>query len=401
MPIYSYKAYDRQGVEQSGLSEAGGESEAREKLRAQGLLPFELQPAGADDGVGETGGNASFSLADRARFARQVGALLRGGVPLARAIAGMETQEAWSHRRLVLSALREGIEGGRDLSTVLSDLGEVFDPWSRSVIRVGETTGRLDTAFTELSTHLTREMEHRRRLIAALTYPVIMAIVACGVLTFLLVYLLPMIRTIFADMRGRLPLITRVLIAASDFLRDWGLWTVGGAGVALLIGRTLFRTAEARRQFEQFRRALPLVGPFFAGLQIESWSRNTAMMLRCGVPLLEAVRVGKACSDSVLERDLLEIVEVGLVKGLPLSQALKGAPEIPAMLIQMVEAGEASGDLAGMLAMVAGEFEAESAVRVEVMMNLLEPLLIVVMGVVVGGIMVGVLLPIYEMNRLL
>ena len=401
MPIYSYKAYDREGNERSGLSEAGGEPEAREKLRAQGLLPFELRPAGADDGLGGPAGHATFSLADRARFARQVGALLRGGVPLARAIAGMEGQDAWSHRRLVLSTLREGIEGGRDLSIVLNDLGDVFDPWSRSVIKVGEATGRLDTAFTELAIHLTREMEHRRRLVAALTYPAIMAIVACGVLTFLLVYLLPMIRSIFADMRGRLPLITQALIALSDFLRDWGLWTIGGLGVALLIGRTLFRTTEAQRGLETFRRSLPLIGPFVAGLRIEAWARNTAMMLRCGVPLLEAVRVGKMCSDSVLERDLLEVVEAGLVKGLPLSQALKGAQDIPAMLIQMVEAGEASGDLAGMLAMVAGEFEAENAARVEVMMNLLEPLLIVIMGVVVGGIMVGVLLPIYEMNRLL
>jgi len=400
MPVFAWRAYDAEGKETSGVLDAPDLAEARQRLRTRGLMPFELEPAEGAEAAGP-GSSDGLSLADRSRLARQLGALLKGGVPLAKALAGMESQEAWASRRLLIAGIREGIERGRDLSSVLGERPGVFDPWSLSVIRVGEATGRLDQAFGELAVHLSRQMEHRRRFLAAITYPVVMAVVAIGVLTFLLVYLIPMLEKIFADMRGQLPLITQVLIATSRFLRSWGLLCVAGGAVGLVLGRTFLASAAVRREAEGWIRSIPVLGPFFHLLRVEGWARNTAMMVRCGVPLLEAVRVARSCSDSVLEREALDLVEAGLVKGQALSVALKASPEYPAMVLQMVEAGESSGDLAGMLASVAVELEAESASSLELVLNLVEPLLIVGMGVVVGGIMVGVLLPIYEMNRLM
>jgi len=399
MPLFEYKAYDKEGKEVSGFVDAPDAAGAKSRLREQSLISFELDESGA--GVSGARAGYTFSLADQSRFCRQLGTLLKGGVPLAKALLGMESQEGWAHRRLLLVAIREEIERGRDLSVVLTDRQGVFDAWSLSVIKVGEATGRLDSAFQELSHHLTRKMENRRKLLAAITYPIIMGIVALGVLSFLMVYLIPIVQQIFADMHGSLPLITRVLISTSAFLRQYGILCAAAIILIPVLIRFAFAENLLRRHVESILVRIPILGAFLNAMRIEGWTRNTAMMIRSGVPLLDAIKVGRACSGSVIERDALEIVENGLVKGEPLSTALKRAGGFPALLIQMTEAGESSGNLAEMLNEVASELEAESSTKMELMLNLLEPLLIVAMGVIVGGIMVGVLLPIYEMNKLL
>ncbi|MFZ2960758.1 MAG: type II secretion system F family protein [Candidatus Ozemobacteraceae bacterium] len=400
MPLFTYRAYDRDGREVDGLLEVNDLADARAKLRAMGIMPFQLEPSTGLNPLSRVYRHR-LSLAEQARLARQLAALLKGGVPLARAFAGLETQEAWIGRRLTLSVIREGIEGGKDLTVVLSSLGEIFDPWSLSVLKVGEATGKLDLAFAELASHLSRGMEYRRRLYAALAYPTIMMLVAVGVLVFLLTYLLPMIQGMFADMQGKLPLITRFLIGLGTGLREYGVFIVIGVLGLLAFGRSLWNRPELRRRLEVAAEGVPLAGTFLLTVRHEAWSRNLAMMLRCGVPLLESIRVSRACSSSLTQKDRLELVEHALEKGKALSQALQAAGGFPAMMLQMIEAGEASGDLAGMLGLVAGEYEADSLNTIEILLNLLEPLLILGMGLIVGGIMIGVLLPIYEMNRLM
>ncbi|MBF0498839.1 MAG: type II secretion system F family protein [Candidatus Riflebacteria bacterium] len=402
MPLFSYKAYDSHGDEQAGLIDASDLGEARKRLLERVLIPFEIELSSskAADVTGSPGG-ASFSLGERARLSRQLAALLRGGVPLVRALSGLESQEAWASHRLVLTAVREGIERGRDFSTVLTDIGSIFDPFSLSVIRVGEATGKLDLAFAELATHLNSRLEHRRRLIAALTYPAIMGLTAAGVLTFLLTYLVPMVEKIFSDMHGRLPVITLILIAASDAIRTWGPWALAILLATLILGRPLFSRPEVRLALEGVIFRLPLLGRFLEEMRLEAWARNTSMMARCGVTLLDTVRVARANAASMRERETLGSVEAALVKGRSLSAAMRETGGFSAMIIQMIEAGEASGEVPRMLEEAAGELAADGAARTEMMLNLLEPLLIIAMGFVVGAIMIGVLLPIYEMNRLM
>lgn len=400
MPLYAYKAYDRTGAEREGVLEASEVGEARARLQAQGLTPYELAPAVA--AAGEPGAAAfpAFSLGEGARFARQLSALLRGGLPLARALAALEAQEGWADRRALLVAVREGIERGKDLSAVLAELGGILEPWSLAVIRVGETTGRLDTAFAELSDHLARQQEHRRRFLSAITYPAVTMVVAAGVLAFLMGYLVPVVGQVFADLHGKLPWPTRLLITGGGWLRTWAL-----PGAALLLGgwlagRSMAGGAAWRRNWERLQAAIPWWGSFLDGWRLEAWARNTGVMLRCGVTLLEAVRVARTATASELEREALAQVEAGLEKGESFATALARSGAFPRFVLQMVEAGEASGDLGGLLAVVASELEADNRTRAEVFLTLLEPLLIVAMGVVVGGIMVAVLLPVYEMNRL-
>ncbi|NLI77785.1 MAG: type II secretion system F family protein [Candidatus Riflebacteria bacterium] len=397
MPSFTYKAYDRSGAECDGVVEAAEPGEARARLQAQGLTPFELT-------AGEAGAAPAsfpaFSLGEAARFSRQLAALLRGGIPLARALASLEVQDGWSGRRPVLQAIREGIEKGRDLSAVLTGLGGVLDAWSLAVVRVGETTGRLDTAFGELADHLARQQEHRRRFLSAIAYPAVTFVVAAGVVAFLLGYLVPVVAQVFADLHGRLPWPTRLLIQGGALLKGWGLPALAVALAGWVAGRAALARPAWRRTWERCQQALPLWGPFLDGWRLEAWARNTGMMLRCGVSLLEVVRVARDSSDSELEREALTLVEGALEKGEPFAAALTRSAAFPRFVVQMVEAGETAGDLGGLLATVAGELEAENRTRTDLFLTLLEPLLIVVLGVVVGGIMVGVLLPVYEMNRL-
>ncbi|PKP68027.1 MAG: hypothetical protein CVT83_07080 [Alphaproteobacteria bacterium HGW-Alphaproteobacteria-5] len=396
MPLFQYKAYNQAGDETAGVIDADDLAAARQSLRSSGLAPFSLEPAVEEQGLGFS---RNFSLAEQARFSRQLAALLRGGVPLTKALSGIEAQAAWQSRRPVIVQLREGIEKGRDMSSVIAELGTVFAPSLLAVIRVGETTGKLDYAFAQLAAHLDREMEQRRRFIAAIAYPAITAIISIGVLAFLMVYLVPTVAKMFADVQGELPWITRALIAFSDFFREYWLWLGIGSLSLLLFAHFAMKVPSFRRQWERFSLKLPIWGRFVEGMRMESWARNTGMMIDCGVTLLESVRVLRENHASLLQYEALGQVEKSLERGVSFSDALKSAEFFPLFVIQMIEAGEASGELAPMLHSAATELEADNRVLTELFLNVLEPLLIVVMGSVVGAIMVGVLLPIYEMNR--
>ena len=399
MAVFQYRAYDTGGAERSGRVEAGGADEARQRLRSEGLLPFELT---AENGrLEESLLGAGLSLAESLRFCRRMSARLRGGIPLTDALTGMEQQDAWGKRRHVLIQLREQIEGGADLSTAIERCETGFTPEMQAVLRVGEATVTLAAAFGSLAEHLERQVGQRRRLVGALVYPAVTAILAIGVVTFLLVFLVPTLSTMFANMHGKLPWITQALIFLGNGVRDNGLMLLGLLVVGLLVVRSLLRLARFRRALEYGVGRVPLLGDFLRHLAVEFWSRNAAMMLTSGVTLLEALQTLRKHSRWLMERDALETVISGLKEGESLAVGMKKTVYFPRFLIQLVEAGEASGELPALLGEAAAELEAENRSRVDVMLQVLEPLLIIVMGVVVGGIMVAVLLPMYEMNRLL
>ena len=397
MPLFRYQAYDREGLEVAGVLDADDLASARQVIKARGLAPFLIEPA--SDDAGSSFGAGKFSLAEQARLARQLAALLKGGVSLTKALNGIENQQAWAHRRNSLVALREGIEKGRDLSGVLGEMKNIFAASMLSVIRVGETTGRLDFAFAQLSTHLERELEHRRRLTAAIAYPAITAIISVGVLAFLMVYLVPVVARMFADVQGDLPWITRWLIASSNFFTAWWLAIALTMLAMLAIFRLAMHFPANRRSFEKLQLKLPIWGQFIEGMRMEAWARSTGMLIQCGVTLLESVRVIRENETSILQSEALIQVEKSLERGVSFSEALKTSGSFPLFVIQMIEAGETSGELAPMLFSAAGELEAENRSATELFLTILEPALIVIMGTAVGAIMVGVLLPIYEMNR--
>lgn len=398
MPLFAYRAYDDRGAAISGSLEAPSAGEARERLQKRGLLPFELEEEGA--GSRWDGRTVAFSLAERQRFTRQLAALLRGGVPLARALAALEAQDAWRGQRRSMIALREAIERGSGLSMALETLGNVLDQTACATVKVGETTGSLAEVFQGLAEHFQRRMEQRRRLIGVLAYPAITMTVSLAVLVFVMVYLVPTVSRLFSHIGDRLPWLTRVLIAVSNILQAHGPLLA-----VLLIGSTAsvamaWRIAAWRSRILALVAHIPGVGAMWRDLWLEGWARNMSLMLRSGVALLPAVTISQAHAADSDGATRLTQVEKALERGETFAGALRTA-EFPAFLRQMVEAGEASGDLGGMLELVADDLDADNRARTELLLNILEPILIIVMGVVVGGIMVAVLLPMYDLNRLI
>jgi type II secretory pathway component PulF len=399
MPVYRFKAYDKEGLENSGVLNSEDTMSARSELKKRGLVPFELELDSGDDGG--LFQSSSMTLTEQARFSRQIAALLKGGVPLSKALSSLEGQQAWESRRSIFVELREELERGKGFSEALIEKGKMFSPTLISIVRVGESTGRLDYSFRQLAKSLEREIDHRRRLISAIAYPAITAVISIGVLAFLMVYLVPTVARMFADVQGDLPLITQIIIGVSNFFRDyWKFVGAGAIGFALLFHFGM-KISSFKRKCQLFELKIPIWGKFVQGMKMEAWSRNMGMMIECGVTLMEAIKVMGENETSILLKEALEKVEKSLERGAPFSDSLKNTGHFPLFLIQMIEAGEASGELAPMLESSAAELEAENRVITELFLNILEPTLIVVMGVFVGAIMIGVLLPIYEMNRFL
>lgn len=405
MPLYSYNAYDSSGKEISGTIDAQNAAQVRKILKERQLAPISIE-------VSTNNNNSLFTskgltLSEQAKFSRQLSALLKGGVTLTKALAGIESQQAWQHKKSLFISIRESIEKGNDLSTALCENGEngehenIFSPALLSIIKIGESTGKLDYAFARIATYLSQEMEQRRRFISAITYPLITAVVSIGVMAFLMVYLVPVIAHMFVDVQNQLPHITRLIIFCSQvFSSYWHIFSIATL-VVLVIFRLSQKILAFRLFCEKVERKLPVWGRFVDGMKMESWARSTSIMLECGVNLLDSVSVLIKNESAIMHMQALESVQKSLEKGSSFSEALRLSGGFPVFVIQMIEAGEASGELSSMLESAANEIESENRVITELFLNLIEPLLIVVMGVVVGSIMIGILLPMYEMNRLL
>lgn len=404
MPAFEYVALDAAGKETRGILDGESARQVRSRLRDQALFPMEVneverKESGAARPLFEFGGDR-LSPEALALFTRQLATLVRAGTPLAEALGAVAEQSEDSPVERVVLAVRARVMEGHGLADSMQGFPRAFPDLYRATINAGEQSGKLDGVLDRLADFTEARQALRQKVGLAMVYPVVLLLLSLGVVGLLMAVVVPKVVDVFVHVGDALPLATRILIAVSDFSRDWGLITlillvVTGIGIQLLL-----RQDGPRRRWDGLKLRLPLVRRLNRGADAARFARTLSILVGSGVPVLEALRISsEVMRNSVLREGVVEATR-RVREGTSLSLALREHTLLPPMLVHLVHSGEQSGKLGEMLERAAVNQERELEGTVATLIGVLEPLTIVLMGAIVLFIVIAIMLPILQMNQL-
>lgn len=402
MAAYEYTALDPSGRERSGVLEGDAARQVRAMLREQGLMPVSVAEV-ADarpNRLGRFSVSHRVSAADLALLTRQLATLVRSGLPLEEALMAVSQQSEKARVRSVLAGVRSRVVEGRTLAEGLGAFPRVFPELYRATVSAGEQSGHLDAVLERLSDYTEKREILQQRIRNALVYPVLLTVVCVGIVGLLLGYVVPEVVRVFEAGDRELPLLTQLLIALSDFVRNWW-WLIIGGTVAVVAGlRRWLRNVDARRDYDRFKLRLPLVGRITRGNNAARFSRTFAILTASAVPVLEALRISGQVVTNLPMKEAVMDAAVRVREGAPIARSLGARKLFPPMLIHLVASGETSGALESMLERAADNQERELDGLVNTAVGVLGPLMILLMGGFVFVIVLALLLPIFELNQL-
>lgn len=399
MGRFHYRAVDGAGVLLEGEMEAPSQEEVFLQLQALGHAPISAELRGRYLHWLRLPRRRQRAL-EVARFARDVGTLLSAGVALERALSMLLDMARSPREAAVLAALRDGVRNGQPLSAMLAERSDVFSRFHVNMVRAGETAGALEQVMLRLAEAAEQVAGLKESVKTALIYPSLLVLVTVASLLILLTFVVPQFTVLFTDMGRELPLPTRVVSAAGEWLRGYW-WTVPLLLFVLLrLGQWQWSRPEARQRWERRFSAWPLLGDVLAKVQMALFARTFATLLVNGVPLLAALQIVRETVGSMLLQESLEQVAAGVKDGGTLAGQMAQHSSFPALTVHLVRVGEETGQLEGMLARLADIYEREVRLAVQRMLALLEPLLIIGLGIVVGGIIMSILVAILSINDL-
>ncbi len=405
MPAFSFEALDAQGLTRTGVLEADNAKAARGQLRAQALVPLAVAPAGearASDGSSKSGSwlqRPAFSSTALAIWTRQVAGLVTSGLTLERALTALADETEDERQRHLIAVLRAEVNAGAPFAKALAQHPREFSDIYCAVIGAGEHSGKLGLVLERLADDLEERQALKAKLVGAALYPAIVTVVAIVIVIFLVSYVVPQVAGVFAGSRRALPFLTTAMLAASAFVRNYGLWLL----VAMVIGAIGARYAYAgeafRTKFDAWFLRLPMLGRLARGYNAARFASTLAMLAGAGVPILKALQAAaETVNNRAMRADALEAL-VQVREGAPLASALAQRKRFPGLLSMFARLGEQTGQLPLMLQRAAQQLSTEVQRRAVQLATILEPLLIVTMGLVVMLIVLAVLLPIIQLNQ--
>lgn len=401
MGAFEYTALDTRGREKSGVLEGDASRQIRQQLREQGLTPLSVEAVQQREARAK---RALFrrrvSSTDLALITRQWATLVKSGLPIDETLLTVSRQTEKARLKSMMAAVRSRVMEGHSLAAALGDFPHVFSELFRSTVAAGEQSGHLEVVLERLADYTEARQQLAQKMMLALIYPVLLTLVAIGVVVLLLAYVVPQVVQVFANMNQQLPVLTRGLIALSDFLRAHGLVLL--AGLAAVVGGTVYllRQPGPRRKFHRFQLRLPLLARLVRGFNTARFSRTLSILVAAGVPVLEALRISAQVMSNVPMREAVEDAAARVREGASLHGALEASGLFPPMMLSLIASGEAGGDLEGMLERAAVTQEREIETLISALLGLFEPLLILVMGAMVLLIVIAILLPIFDLNQL-
>lgn len=401
MAAFDYIAADAAGRTVSGSVTAADEAAARKALAKRQLAPLQLTPgrSGVVVASAKAGRAGRLSPKALALTTRQLATLISVS-PLEEALRNLMLQADRPNVRRVLEGVHAGVIEGRRLSDAMGQQGAAFPPLYRAMTAAGEQSGALQPILERLADGLERDEVVRGKVLTALVYPCVLAVVALGVIVAMMTYIVPKVVDQFDSMGQALPLLTRLVIGLSDLMRDWGWLMVLILAAVVAAGLIARRREAVRLRLDAWVLRLPLVGRLTRDLHGARMARTLSTMIAAGLPVLEGLTItARTVSNRALRRATEQMAEA-VREGGGLSAAMRRAEVFPPILVYMTASGESSGRLEPMLERAADYLEREFSNFTAVMLSLLEPAIIVVMGGIVAVIVLSILLPILQINTL-
>jgi len=400
MPIFEYSGFDNKGKKVSGRQEGTSRKAVLSLLRQQGIFPTDLRQAGERPGFwAKWHRSRRVPVEDLAMATRQFATLLGAGLSLDEALATVAQQQENPRLQHAFAESREAVVQGDPLFRALAAQQGIFPAVYVNMIEVGESSGGLDHLLRRLADFLEDQARLRARLVSALAYPVLMLLVGCGVLFFLVSYVLPNVTRMLTELDIPLPVATRLLITGSRLLHDYGWLLVIALAVSLFFAQRWSRSEKGAYTIDRLLLRLPLFGRLNLLLATARFSRTAATLLQSGLPLLRVLDIASRLLGNRVLTTAVHDAATRVREGESLAEALRRESVFPDMLPQMIAIGERSGEMEGMLLKVAESYEHQVELAIGRLLALLEPVMILVMGLVVGFIVLAILLPIFQASQ--
>ncbi len=403
MAAYEYQALDAKGRRKHGVLEADSARLVRQQLREQGLTPLEVTET-VEKARREASGfslfRPSMSTGDLALITRQLATLVAAALPIEESLKAVAEQCEKPKQRTLISAVRGKVLEGHAMAEAMATFPSVFDQLYRAMVAAGEKSGHLEKVLNRLADYTEQRQQMKNKLMQAMIYPIVLTLVAVGVIAILLSSVVPKVVEQFVHMKQELPLSTRILMGASDFVRDYGLAVVLLLGCALLFFRWWNRKPERRIRYHDLLLRLPVIGRVARGINTARYARTLSILNSSAVPLLEGMRISGEVLTNDYARARLVAASERVREGSSLRTALEQTKLFPPMMLHMIASGERSGELDNMLERAADNQDREFEGQVNIALGVFEPALVVSMAAIVLFIVMSILQPILELNNM-
>ncbi len=401
MPTFVYKALNLQGQEVTDSLEAANRKTVIERLTAQSLTPIFI--TSKDQGSGHV---VSLSLrvtkGDVENFTRELANLLAAGVPLSKALSILGREATREGAKKQWQAIHDLVSEGTSLADAMAQYPKTFPSVNVAMVRAGETGGFLDLVLKQIADFRNREQELLGKVRSALVYPIILAVMATGILIFLLTYFIPKFAAMFVEFGGALPALTQAIVGLSDFvIKYWLVLVILVVGTVVWVRRAVSQE-QGRKTMERIFLKTPLFGTAIGRFALVRFCRMLGTLVQSGVPLITGLRTAKeAIGNEVLAETVTDAIEK-VQRGQSLARSLGECPELfPASVVEMISVAEESGRLDDELVRLANAYEQQLDRHLKMMVTMAEPAMLFIMAVLVGTVVIGMLLPIFNLQELI
>lgn len=400
MPIFEYKGRSEDGLMVSGTQEASDLDALGTALMLSKITPIEIKQKAAV-AVAINLFEEKVTSLDVMLFSRQMFTLLKAGIPIMRALAGIQSSVGNAKLAKIVGQLRTSLDAGRELSIALTEHPKVFDSFYVSMIRVGETTGNLDNIFLRLAEHIEFERFMRGQIKSALRYPMFVLTAMAIAIAVINIMVIPQFEKVFASMHTDLPLLTKVLIAFSNFMRNYWFVLIGMIIGAVYSFKSYISTAAGRSNWDRVKMRIPIAGKIIFKGTMARFARSFALSTRSGLPILSALRlVSQTVENEYIAAKILSMSS-GIERGETILRTATQTGVFNPLVLQMIAIGEESGSLDDLMQEIADMYQADVEYDVKTLGSQIEPIMIMFLGALVLVLALGVFLPIWDMSSVM
>ena len=403
MGAFEFVALDKNGKESKGLLEGDTPKHVRQVLRERNLLPVKVTEVAQKESRRQSKFSIrrGISASDLALLTRQLATLAQSGLPLEEALLAVSQQNENPRAKSILLGVRSRVMEGHSLADGLADFPQAFPELYRATVAAGEQSGHLDNVLERLADFTESRHMLQQQIRNALIYPIALLVTAVGIISFMLAYVVPKVVYIFENYDQQLPLLTRIMIAASDFIRDYWFLLIGGVILLFFGTRQLLKKEGPRRQFDYLLLRLPIVARLTRGINTARFTQTLSILAGSGVPILQSLRIAAHVVVNIPMREAVEEAALRIREGGMISRSLAASKLFPPMTTHLIASGEASGRLEDMLSRAAINQEREVDGLISTLLGIMQPLMVIIMAFIVLMIVLAILLPIFELNNLI
>jgi type IV pilus assembly protein PilC len=400
---FQYRVRDVEGRLLQGELDADSQALVAEKLRQMGYVPIKIEQQKStklSKDIAIPGLTDRVATKDIAVFSRQFATMINSGLSLIRSLNILAEQTDNKKLGEVITEVRVDVEKGASLSAALSRHPKVFNRLYIAMVRAGETGGVLDGVLLKLADIIEKQVELKRKIKSAMTYPVAVLCLVLCIVTAMLIFVVPTFETLYADLGGTLPAPTRMLLAVSGFVTKFAPLIVIFDVAAVVAFKKWIQSDGGRARWDAFKLRVPVFGKLVHKTAMTRFARTFAVLLRSGVPILESLEITSDTVNNTVVSSAVKETQEAVKRGESIAAPLQRHAIFPPMVVQMLAVGEETGNVDTMLEKVADFYDQEIEATVDALTSLLEPLLIVVMGGAVGGMVVALYMPMFQIINL-